>query len=78
MIIIGGSGRHAGAVIGAILLYSLQFVAEPLVGHYHPLVYGVMLVLVILFLPKGLISLWDMAVARVGRGRSGTGREPAT
>jgi branched-chain amino acid transport system permease protein len=59
MIIIGGSGRHAGAIIGAVLLFSLQFLVEPLVGKYHPLVYGFMVLLVILFLPKGLISLWD-------------------
>ncbi len=64
MVIIGGAGRHAGAVIGAVLLYSLQFAVEPLVGKYHPLVYGFMVLLVILFLPKGLISLWDKAVGR--------------
>ena len=42
--------------------YSIQFVVEPLVGKYHPLVYGTLVVLVILFLPKGLISLWDRAL----------------
>lgn len=77
MVIIGGAGRHAGAVIGAILLYSLQFVAEPLVGKYHPLVYGFMVLLVILFLPKGLIGLWDMAVARRGRNAGAAIKEPA-
>ena len=76
MVIIGGSGRHAGAVVGAILLYSLQFVVEPLVGKYHPLVYGVAVVLVILFLPKGLISLWDKAVGRRS-GPAATGKAPA-
>lgn len=78
MIIIGGSGRHAGAVIGAILLYSLQFLVEPLVGKYHPLVYGVMVLLVILFLPKGLIGLWDGLVDRRYRGPDSPARKPAT
>lgn len=78
MIIIGGSGRHAGAVIGAVLLYSLQFVVEPLVGKYHPLVYGFMVLLVILFLPKGLISLWDSAVARRNSDPGRPARKAAT
>jgi len=72
MIIIGGTGRHSGAVIGAILLYSIQFVVEPLVGKYHPLVYGTLVVLVILFLPKGLISLWDRAVDAFGSRGAGS------
>lgn len=64
MIIIGGTGRHAGAILGAILLFSIQFLVEPLVGKFHPLIYGFVVVLVILFLPKGLIGIWDTVVAR--------------
>lgn len=64
MIIIGGTGRHAGAIAGAVLLYSIQFVVEPLVGKYHLLIYGLVVVLVILFAPAGLMGLWDRAVAR--------------
>lgn len=69
MIIVGGSGRHAGAIIGAVLLYLLPFLLSPVIGHHHALVFGVVMVLVILFQPKGLIGVWDvMRDALRGRG----------
>jgi len=59
MVIVGGAGRHAGAVIGAVLLFLLPFVLSPLVGHHHVLVFGVLVVAAILFQPQGLIGLFD-------------------
>lgn len=59
MVIVGGSGRHAGAVIGATLLFLMPFVASPLLGHHHVLVFGALVVTVILIFPKGLIGVWD-------------------
>jgi branched-chain amino acid transport system permease protein len=59
MVIIGGSGRHAGAVIGAVLLYLLPFFLSPLIGHHHALVFGVLMVAAILLQPRGLIGIYD-------------------
>ena len=59
MVIVGGAGRHAGAVVGAVLLFLLPFWLAPLVGHHHALVFGVLVVAAILFQPAGLIGLWD-------------------
>lgn len=59
MVIVGGSGRHAGAVIGAVLLFLLPFFLSPLVGHHHVLVFGVLVVAAILFQPRGLIGMFD-------------------
>jgi branched-chain amino acid transport system permease protein len=59
MVIVGGAGRHAGAAIGAILLFLLPFWLAPLVGHHHQLVFGLLVVAAILLQPKGLIGLWD-------------------
>jgi branched-chain amino acid transport system permease protein len=59
MVIVGGAGRHAGAVVGAILLYLLPFWLSPLVGHHHALVFGVLVVVAILLQPKGLIGIYD-------------------
>ena len=59
MVIIGGSGSHAGAVIGAVLLYLMPFVLSPLIGHHHALVFGLVMVLAVLFQPRGLIGLWE-------------------
>jgi len=64
MVIVGGSGRHAGAIVGAILLYLLPFFLSPLIGHHHALVFGVVMVAVVLFQPKGLIGFWDGWLAR--------------
>jgi branched-chain amino acid transport system permease protein len=58
-VIIGGSGSHAGAIIGAILLYLMPFVLSPLIGHHHALVFGLVMVLAVLFQPRGLIGLWE-------------------
>jgi branched-chain amino acid transport system permease protein len=59
MVIVGGAGRHAGAVIGSVLLFLLPFWLSPLVGHHHVLVFGILVVAAILFQPRGLIGLWD-------------------
>lgn len=59
MVIIGGAGRHAGAVVGAVLLYLLPFFLSPLVGHHHALVFGVLMVAAILLQPRGLIGIYD-------------------
>ncbi|MCP5279989.1 MAG: branched-chain amino acid ABC transporter permease [Rhodoferax sp.] len=64
MVIVGGSGRHAGAIVGAILLYLLPFVLSPLIGHHHALVFGLFMVAVVLFQPKGLIGIWDGWMAK--------------
>jgi branched-chain amino acid transport system permease protein len=59
MVIVGGAGRHAGAVIGATLLFLLPFWLAPVVGHHHQLVFGALVVASILLWPKGLIGVWD-------------------
>ena len=59
MVIIGGAGRHDGAIVGAVLLYLLPFVLSPLIGHHHALVFGALMVAVILLQPRGLIGLYD-------------------
>ena len=59
MVIVGGSGRHAGAVIGAVLLFLLPFFLSPLVGHHHVLVFGILVLAAILAAPKGLIGFFD-------------------
>lgn len=64
MVIVGGSGRHAGAIVGAVLLFLLPLFLSPLIGHHHALVFGMFMVAVVLFQPKGLIGIWDAWIAR--------------
>jgi branched-chain amino acid transport system permease protein len=64
MVIVGGAGRHAGAVVGAVLLYLLPFALSPLIGHHHALVFGVAMVAAIVLQPRGLIGIYDVVVKR--------------
>jgi branched-chain amino acid transport system permease protein len=59
MVIVGGAGRHAGAVLGAVLLFLLPFWLAPLLGHHHVFVFGVLVVAAILWQPAGLIGLYE-------------------
>lgn len=59
MVIVGGSGSHVGAIVGAVLLNLLPFFLSPLIGHHHALVFGLVMVVAVLFQPKGLIGLWS-------------------
>ncbi|MES2412266.1 MAG: branched-chain amino acid ABC transporter permease [Pseudomonadota bacterium] len=71
MVIVGGSGRHAGAIVGAVLLYLMPLVLSPIIGHHHALVFGVFMVAVVLFQPKGVIGVWDWFTSRrVAGGKS--------
>ena len=62
MVIVGGAGRHAGAIVGAALLFLLPFVLSPFIGHHHALVFGVAMVAAILLQPRGLIGIYDAMV----------------
>jgi branched-chain amino acid transport system permease protein len=64
MVIVGGSGSHVGAIVGAVFLYLAPFVLEPVVGHGFLLVFGVLVVLTILFWPSGLAGLLNRRPAR--------------
>jgi len=64
MIIVGGSGSHIGAVVGSVFLYLAPFVLEPIVGHGYMVLFGVLVVLTILFRPAGLADLLGRLGAR--------------
>jgi branched-chain amino acid transport system permease protein len=64
MVIVGGAGRHAGAIVGAVLLFLLPFVLSPFIGHHHALVFGVAMVAAILLQPRGLIGIYDAMVRK--------------
>jgi branched-chain amino acid transport system permease protein len=64
VVIVGGSGSHLGAVIGTVLLKLSQDLLEPIVGEYHALGFGIIVVVAILIQPKGLVGMWDQFRAR--------------
>ncbi len=59
--IFGGLSRFYGPVLGALILYPLeQLVFQPLFPRGHAGIYGVVIILTILFFPQG-IAVWKKA-----------------
>lgn len=66
MAFVGGIGNLRGAIIGAISLTFLEEFAKVL-GDYHVLAYGLLLAIIILYLPKGLVDLPNQTLLRFRR-----------
>ncbi|HYZ15911.1 MAG TPA: branched-chain amino acid ABC transporter permease [Candidatus Acidoferrum sp.] len=66
MLILGGSSSIGGAILGAVLLTLLPEVLRPLKSSYI-MVYGAAVVVMIVFMPRGLAGLLDIARARFSR-----------
>src|SRR5690606_32549813 len=86
MMLVGGQGRIAGAILGALIVWLFRtwvstdaeffgFIlktsdsAPGLItpGALNMLVYGLLIVLVLMYAPQGLISLWDKFARFLGR-----------
>jgi branched-chain amino acid transport system permease protein len=59
MVYIGGTGTVLGPVIGAVFFVGVREFLVRNLGEYHLIVFGVLFVLVVLFLPGGIISIWE-------------------
>jgi branched-chain amino acid transport system permease protein len=57
MNVLGGVGALAGAVVGAAILIPLPELLRDLL-QYQRLIYGLTLVLLLLFMPQGLAGVW--------------------
>jgi branched-chain amino acid transport system permease protein len=67
MLIVGGSSSIGGAILGAVLLEFLPEVLRPLKSSYI-MVYGAAVVVMIIFMPRGLVGLFESLRARAQRG----------
>ena len=61
MPIVGGMGTLAGPVLGAVLFSYLQIklLASPALRDSYLFIYGGLLIVVMLFEPRGIMGLWD-------------------
>lgn len=59
MVYIGGQGTILGPIIGAVFFVALRQYLIFNVGEYHLIIFGALFILVVLFLPGGIVSLWD-------------------
>jgi branched-chain amino acid transport system permease protein len=64
--LIGGMGSIEGPILGAIVLTGANELLFS-VGYYKMIAYGLMITLVIRFLPGGLISLPSVVAKRIKR-----------
>jgi len=67
MVYIGGQGTILGPVIGAVFFVALKEFLALNVGEYHLVIFGVLFVLVVLFLPGGIISAWEKIQGVIAR-----------
>jgi branched-chain amino acid transport system permease protein len=69
MPIVGGVGSIAGPVLGAIVFSTLQIklLAIPALRDSYLFLYGGLLILVMLYEPRGLVGLWRRLAARLHR-----------
>jgi branched-chain amino acid transport system permease protein len=58
MVVLGGMGRLYGAVIGAAILTALPQLLTSF-EDYQTLIYGAIIMVVMIFMPKGIVSLFD-------------------
>ena len=58
MVYIGGQGTILGPIIGAAFFVALKQFLVMNVGEYHMIIFGTLFIIVVLFLPGGIVSLW--------------------
>ena len=58
MAYIGGMGTIIGPIIGSIFFVGLKQLLVWNVGEYHLIIFGTLFILIVLFLPGGLVEAW--------------------
>ncbi|TAM76340.1 branched-chain amino acid ABC transporter permease [bacterium] len=61
----GGTATLVGPILGVLILYGIYNVIGISTPAYFQLIYGLLIVLLILFLPNGIVSLIDRGTRRV-------------
>jgi branched-chain amino acid transport system permease protein len=67
MVLVGGAGTVFGPIIGAVFFVALKEFLVLNVGEYHLLIFGTLFILIVLFLPGGLVELWEKIQGRLSR-----------
>lgn len=67
MVYIGGQGTIIGPIIGAVFFVALKQYLVLNVGEYHLIIFGILFIIVVLFLPGGIVSLWGKLRKAISR-----------
>jgi branched-chain amino acid transport system permease protein len=70
MVVMGGLGRFEGPFIGAVLVTVLPEILRASEGLYL-VFYALAVILMMLFMPKGLVEVWDWLLDGLARSRQG-------
>jgi branched-chain amino acid transport system permease protein len=71
---LGGAGTLLGPIVGAVLLLSAAEIFKTQFQESHLLIYGVLIVLVVLFLPEGIVGSLEQRL----RHRKDVSKKPST
>jgi branched-chain amino acid transport system permease protein len=61
MVVLGGTGTVVGPVIGSLIVSALFAYGDIYFGGYHPIFSGLLIILVMRFMPAGLMGLFSRA-----------------
>lgn len=71
MLLLGGMGNFAGPLIGAVLITIINEYLQ-VFGSYQMLIYGAIIIIIILFMPEGIVGIYDTIKSKwKKRGRRG-------
>jgi branched-chain amino acid transport system permease protein len=66
-VVLGGSYHWVGAIIGAAVFTALPVIAQAIVPHFQEVANGIVLLLIMIFLPRGLIDPRAIRLRRAAR-----------
>jgi branched-chain amino acid transport system permease protein len=66
-VVIGGAGTLGGPIIGSIFLVVLSEIFANTLGQAHLIIFGIFFIVVVLFLPQGLMGGVDLIRTRMYR-----------
>ena len=69
MLLIGGIGTLSGALIGAAIYKLMEFGLDKFFGENASFVIGVVYILLVLFLPYGIVGTWRQKSPRIKEGQ---------
>jgi branched-chain amino acid transport system permease protein len=64
MCVIGGSGTVVGPVVGSLLMTAVFTATNIYLPAIHPIFSGIIIILVMLFMPNGIVRLWGKEAQR--------------
>lgn len=69
IILIGGVGTLSGAIVGAAIFRLLEFFLDQQFGQIATILLGAVYILIVLFLPYGVVGTWRLRRANIAAGR---------